>query len=111
MEEFGILFKKYRLRAEFASLSEFGDALMLKGYLYDISIISRWQKGKKIPTKRKVLVEVLKIFVERGAITSLEQANAFLESSGHGYLTYTEQVYTTSDFSSSNTLLTNLAQK
>lgn len=35
INEFGVLFKKYRLKAEFATLSEFGDALSEKGLIYE----------------------------------------------------------------------------
>lgn len=91
MKTFAQLFKQYRLRAEFASLSEFADAFAQKGYFYELSIFCHWQKGNRIPTKRIVLVTLLELFVEKGVISSLDQANEFLESAGHGYLTKTEQ--------------------
>ena len=93
MKDFAELFKRYRLRAEFASLSSLADALAEEGYFYDLSIISRWQKGEKIPSKRIVLVTLIGLFIERESITSLPQANEFLESAGHGYLTEREQIF------------------
>lgn len=91
MNTFGILFKKYRLKAEFASLTELADAFSEKGYIYDLSILSQWQKGKRVPTKRIILVALIRLFMERQGVVSLEQANEFMESAGHGYLTNKEQ--------------------
>lgn len=89
---FAQLFKTYRLRAQFASLSELANAFAEKGYIYDLSIFCHWQKGKRIPTKRGVLISLIELFIEKGAIASLEKANEFLESAGHGYLTKSEQM-------------------
>jgi hypothetical protein len=91
MKTFAQLFKKYRLQAEFASLTELADAFAGKGFFYDLSIFSHWQSGKRIPGKREVLVALIELFVENEAIASVDQANEFLESAGHGYLTYREQ--------------------
>jgi hypothetical protein len=88
---FGELFRKYRLRANFVSLCEFGDEFAQKGYCYETSIFSHWQKSKRVPNKRFVIIAVIALFVERKAITSLREANEFLEASGHGYLTLREQ--------------------
>jgi len=90
-ETFGELFKKYRLRAEFISLSTFADALAEKGYIYDLSVFSLWQKGKRVPRKRATLISLVAIFIERGAICTMQEANEFLESAEHGYLTKNEQ--------------------
>lgn len=89
---FGEFFKEYRLRSAFSNLSLFADALSEKGYLSDFTLFSHWQKGKRIPTRRMILVCVIELFVERGAITTLSQANEFLESAGHGFLTDRERV-------------------
>src|SRR5713226_4390144 len=84
------LFKKYRLKAEFATLSELGIALAQKGFIYEDSIFSHWQKGTRIPNNREVLVSLIKIFIERKAITSVDDANTFLASVNQGYLTQEE---------------------
>lgn len=91
MKSFAELFKKYRLQSQFANLSELADALSEKGYMYDTSIMSNWQRGKRIPSRRRVLVTLLKLFCERGAITSVDEANELLESAEQGYLTNNEQ--------------------
>lgn len=91
MNTFAILFKKYRLKAEFASLSEFADALAEKGYFYDLSIFCHWQNGRRTPAKRTILISLIELFIQRAAITSLQEANDFLESAEHGYLTNREQ--------------------
>lgn len=87
MKTFALLFKRYRLRAEFANFSELADAFAHKGFIYDLSIFSHWQKGKRIPSKRVILITLVELFIEKGSINTRKQANEFLESAGHGYLT------------------------
>lgn len=91
MKSFAELFKKYRLRAEFETFSSFGNVLSEKGYYYEDSIFSHWQKGTRIPKDRQVLLKILEIFIEREAIRTLDQANEFLASAGVGYLTEREE--------------------
>ncbi|PJE63877.1 hypothetical protein COU89_00865, partial [Candidatus Roizmanbacteria bacterium CG10_big_fil_rev_8_21_14_0_10_45_7] len=40
---FASLFKKYRLKSEFETLTEFGGALEKRGLHYEDSIFSHWQ--------------------------------------------------------------------
>ncbi len=89
-KSFGELFKKYRLRAEFATFSELGMALAEKGLIYEDSIFSHWQKGDRIPN-RPTIIKLIKIFSERQSVNSLGEANEFLESVGEGYLTEKER--------------------
>lgn len=91
MKTFGELFKRYRLKAGFTYIADFADAFAQNGYCYDESIFSHWQVGKRIPGKRVVLVSLILLFIQKGAIRSLHEANEFLESAGHGYLTLSEQ--------------------
>ena len=91
MTSFGELFTTFRLRAGFSSLSQLADAFAERGYFYEISTFCRWQKGKRIPTKRALLLQLLALFIERKAIRSIEEANVFLESAEQGYLTKKEQ--------------------
>jgi 5'-deoxynucleotidase YfbR-like HD superfamily hydrolase len=84
---FGELFKKYRLRSEFSTLSQFGNALAAEGFIYEDSIYSHWQKNIRVPKDRKLLLALIKIFIERGGITTTMAANGFLSSAGQGYLT------------------------
>jgi len=88
--KFQTLFRKYRLKAEFSTLSELGLALAEKGFIYEDSIFSHWQNGTRIPQNRIVLLKLLEIFVDKKAITTLNQANEFLSSAGEGYLTKQE---------------------
>lgn len=84
---FGNLFKRFRLKAEFATLSEFGKALADEGFIYEDSILSRWQRGNRMPSNRNLSLTIIKIFIKRGGVTSFKEANTFLWSSGQGYLT------------------------
>lgn len=88
--KFKELFKKARLRAGFATLSEFGKKLGEEGLIFEDSLFSRWQNGTRIPKDRKTLLKVLKVFIDNSGINSLKEANGFLESAGQGYLTPSE---------------------
>ncbi|HXT84696.1 MAG TPA: NB-ARC domain-containing protein [Verrucomicrobiae bacterium] len=90
MKTFAELFKKYRLRAEFETISSFAEALSEKGYFYEESIFSHWQKGNRVPSNRNLVLSIIKIFKERDAINKLDEANELLDSVGLGYLTEKE---------------------
>ena len=64
MTAFGKLLLTFRLRSGFKNLSQLADAFAEKGYIYEISTFCRWQKGKRIPTKRKILLVILEVFDE-----------------------------------------------
>ncbi len=87
---FGELFKKYRLKSEFSTLSQFGNALAQEGFIYEDSIYSHWQKNVRVPKDRKLLLALIKIFIEREGVQTIKDANEFLESAGQGYLTSEE---------------------
>lgn len=91
MRTFAQLFKYYRLRAGIASLTGFADAFADKGYFYELSIFSHWQKGNRTPTRRHVVLMMITVFIEHGGIISAQEANELLESAGHGYLTDRER--------------------
>jgi hypothetical protein len=90
MKSFADLFKKYRLRAEFGTLSEFGAALAEKGFICEDSIFSHWQKGTRVPSTREMMLKIIEIFIERKALLSLQETNDLLESAHYGYLTSKE---------------------
>ena len=92
---FSYLFKKFRLKSGLTTLAEFGDALAQEGLVYETSLFSHWQNGTRIPRDRALLLNAIKIFIEREGITSIKEANIFLESSNHGYLTEPEIQYIT----------------
>lgn len=89
---FGELFKKYRLKSEFSTLSEFGNALAQEGFVYEDSIYSHWQKNVRVPKDRKLLLAIISIFIEREGMRTAADINGFLESTGQGYLTPEELV-------------------
>lgn len=86
-ETFGTLFRKLRLRAGISTLKEFGDLLSKKGYSYEDSLFSHWQKDAKIPKKREIILAVLKVIKEKNSNLTIEESNAFLTQAGQGYLT------------------------
>ena len=91
--KFGELFKKYRLRSEFDTLAELADELFTQGLIYDQSVFSRWQKGERIPNERKVLLVLIKLFVQKGGIVSLDEIDEFLHAAGKAGLMYEEQEF------------------
>lgn len=91
MKSFAQLFKRYRLRAEFETFSSFGDALSGKGYFYEESIFSHWQKGTRTPTNRELLLTIIKIFIEKDSVRTIDEANELLSSVGLGYITDKER--------------------
>lgn len=78
--DFAVLFKKYRLKSEIETLSEFGNLLAEEGYIYEDSLFTRWQKGQRVPKDRKVLIIIIELFAKRGGINNIIEANRFLES-------------------------------
>ena len=90
--QFKDLFKKFRLKSGFATLGEFGKALAEEGLIYEDSLLSRWQKGSRIPKERQILIALIKIFIEKEGITAIKGANNLLESAGQGYLTEKELI-------------------
>jgi polar amino acid transport system substrate-binding protein len=91
MKSFSYLFKKYRLRAEFETIASFSSALAKEGYFYEESTFFHWQKGSRIPSDRTLVITLIKIFIQRKAIRSQEEANELLAATGLGYLTKDEE--------------------
>jgi len=88
---FASLFKKYRLRSEISTLSEFGDLLAQEGLVYETSLFTRWQNGERIIKDRRILLAIIKVFCKRGGISTIDEANQIMESSAQGYLTNQEE--------------------
>lgn len=84
---FSELFQRFRLRAGFGTLLSFGHALADNGLIYEDSTFSRWQNGSRIPANRDILLAIIKLFVEHQGITTIVEANRFLDAAGHGFLT------------------------
>lgn len=91
--DFGSLFKKFRLRSGFATLRGFGDVLSEKGFLFEDSLFSHWQKNTRVPKNRRLLLTIVEIFLEKGGITSIRDVNLFLESVSQRSLTEQETTY------------------
>lgn len=79
---FAQLFKKYRLRSEIETLSQFGDLLAQEGLVYENSLFTHWQKGDRVPKDRKVVLKVIRVFVVNKGIRNMEEINMLLASAG-----------------------------
>ncbi|MDP4011453.1 MAG: hypothetical protein Q8P72_04470 [Candidatus Roizmanbacteria bacterium] len=88
---FASLFKKYRLRSGIETLKDFGDLLAKEGIVYEDSLFTRWQNGERIPKERKILLSIIKIFLNQRGIHTEIEANQLLESAGQGFLTNIEK--------------------
>lgn len=88
---FGELFKKLRLQAGIATLKDLGNLLAERGYVYEDSFLSHWQKGRKIPQNRKVLLTIIRIIAEQSKQINIEEINMLLNLAGQGYLTVNEE--------------------
>ena len=82
-KQFGDLLKKYRLVAGIGSLADFADVLAKHKQIYEVSLLSRWQSGERLPS-RKALVAIVQILFERGAIHTIDAANDLFELVGLG---------------------------
>lgn len=87
---FGRLFKKLRMKAEMYRLADVADALGEEGIILETSLFSHWQKGRRVPRDRKLLLMLLKIFCARGGINNLDEANKWMASADQGFLTQEE---------------------
>ncbi|MFA9288353.1 MAG: NB-ARC domain-containing protein [Weeksellaceae bacterium] len=80
MTSFGTLFKKYRLRSEIETLSEFGDLLADEGIIYENSLFTRWQNGERVPKQRTILIAIVTVFIKRKSIQNISEINEILNS-------------------------------
>lgn len=85
-QEFAKLFNEYRLKAQFETLSQFGEAMHKEGVSFEDSVYSRWKNGYRIPRSRTVLLAIIKIFIKRGAIATQIEADHFLLIAHHSKL-------------------------
>jgi transcriptional regulator with XRE-family HTH domain len=99
---FASLFKKYRLRSEIGTLSEFGDLLAQEGMVYETSLFTRWQRGNRLPRGRKLLLSILKVFFKKKGIWNFAEANLLMEASGQGYITEVEKILLSEYITGSN---------
>lgn len=87
---FADLLKTYRLKSGISTLTELADLLAEKGFVYETSIFSHWQKGTRKPRDRDALIALIQIFAKRSGITSIEEANNILESLNQSNLSRSE---------------------
>lgn len=87
---FGNSFKKFRLKSRFEKLVDLNFELKKYHYRFEESALSRWQNGNRIPRGRNLIITLIKIFVNRGGIIYLHEANELMELAGLGYLTTKE---------------------
>lgn len=102
---FGGLFKKYRLKTGFSTLAKFAETAASEGLVYEDSLFSHWQNNDRVPRDRHILLRLIKIFIKKGGIATIKEANELLASAGHGYLT-DEEILQMNNFFSSQKLFT-----
>lgn len=90
---FARLFKKYRLRSEIETLTEFGDLLAEEGFVFDNSIFTHWQKGTRVPNNRRIILTMIRIFFKKHAISTQDEINEILATLGMRDLTIEESIH------------------
>lgn len=83
---FGQLLKKYRKLSGYKTLGKFADALADDGLIYSESLLSRWQKNMRLPKDRDVFLILIRLFIKKGAILNIFEANELLSAAGMGFL-------------------------
>ncbi len=79
------MLKKYRLMADIHSLSEFADLLAQRKQVYEVSLLSRWQSGDRVPSRRALLA-IAQVLFDSGAIHTIDAVNELFELAGLGNL-------------------------
>lgn len=92
-KSFGELFKDFRLKSGFSSVSKFCEALAKEGYFYEESLFFHWQNNTRIPKDRNFLYTIMLVLVKNGGITSLTDVNGLFESANQGYITKLEEKF------------------
>ena len=92
LPNFSTLFKKYRLRSEIETLSEFGDLLAEEGFIYETSLFTRWQNGERVPKDRRIILAIIRVFLKHDSVKSLEEINKLLESLNQRDLSENENI-------------------
>jgi len=68
-KKFSEVFNKYRLKAQFETLAQFGEALAREGFHYEDSMFSRWKNGHREPKRRKLILAIIRVFIKYKSIT------------------------------------------
>lgn len=87
---FGQLFKLFRLKSGFRTLTTLSNQFDKKGLIISTSELSRWQNDKRTPKDRKTILLLSEILINHHGINFLDEVNQLLESTDQGYLTETE---------------------
>ncbi len=80
LESFAYYFKRYRFKANISTLRQFADLMAAEGLYYDVSNYTRWQNGERIPNDRKILLGMIRVFIDKNAISTVEDCNIFLHA-------------------------------
>lgn len=89
---FASIFRKFRLQSDLIRLRDFGDALSEEGITLEDSSFSHWQRGSRVPKDRNTMLFILNVFIKRNGISSVKEANEFLEAANFGNLSLKEAV-------------------
>ncbi len=90
-QSFATLFRTFRLKSGISTLTELADKLAeQEGIVYENSLYTKWQQGKRIPHDRKTILKLIHFFHTHNAITTIDEANQLLTSTGLSPLTTDE---------------------
>lgn len=92
----GKMFRQFRLHAGYASQTELADALshleltLGKALVLSTTQISRWENGKRCPSRREQHLLLIEGMVRLKGITTPEEANFWLQAGNQGVLSSDE---------------------
>ncbi len=90
-QSFATLFRTFRLKSGISTLTELADKLAEEeGIVYENSLYTKWQQSKRIPHDRKTILKLIHFFHTHNAITTIDEANQLLTSTGLSPLTTDE---------------------
>lgn len=90
---FAQMFKYLKHRSKFKTVSELADALADEDLIYENSIFFHWQKGSRVPKNRKTLIKLIALFLKKGGLKNIAEANFFLECCDQGFINNKEMKF------------------
>lgn len=80
MYQFSELFSMFRFKSGLSKAVDFGRELAGEGFIFEDSTFSKWKNGSRVPRDRNLILAIISVFVRKGGVVSLDDANSLLMS-------------------------------